>query len=190
MAPDDRRAQLLDAARRVFVAQGYHPASISDIVAEAGVARGTFYNYFDSKRAVFQAVLEELMEGVEAVIRPIHPKGDVHAQVLEMLAAILNAVLSGGTWRLLFVQAVGIDAEGDALVLHFYARALGRIERALATGQELGIVAEGEPRLMARCLLGMMKEPAFQAALAGEEPRVEELAGQVFRLLVGGVIRG
>ncbi len=62
MHPDDRRAALLDAAREVFTKKGYHAASVSDILLIAGVARGTFYNYFDSKRAVFQAVLEGLME--------------------------------------------------------------------------------------------------------------------------------
>lgn len=189
MLPEDRRAQILDAARRVFAAQGYHPASVADIVTEAGVARGTFYNYFDSKRAVFQAVLEELTLSVEAAIRPISPKGDVRGQVQEMLVDILGAALEGGSWRLLFTEAVGVDAEGDALVRGFYARALGRLEKALATGQLLGLVEEGDPRLMARCLLGMVKEPAFQAALAGETPDLHALAEQMCRMLLGGVVR-
>lgn len=190
MNPDDRRAQILDASRRVFAREGYHAASVADLVAEAGVARGTFYNYFDSKRAVFQAVLGELMDDVEGAIRPISPKGDVPGQVESMLVDILGAVLDGGSWRLLFTEAVGIDAEGDALVRAFYARALGRLERALDTGQALGIVEEGDPRLMARCLLGMVKEPAFQAALAGEAPALQPLAAQVCRLLLSGVVRG
>ena len=55
-----RRAQLLDAARRCFVADGYAGTSISSVVRAAGVAQGTFYVYFDSK----QAVLAELRRGV------------------------------------------------------------------------------------------------------------------------------
>ena len=54
--PDTRRAQLLDASRQVFAERGYHRASVSDIITAAGVARGTFYNYFESKRAVFRAL--------------------------------------------------------------------------------------------------------------------------------------
>ena len=54
LPPEERRAQLLAAARVVFARRGYHHASVSDILDEAKVARGTFYNYFDSKRAVFQ----------------------------------------------------------------------------------------------------------------------------------------
>ena len=44
LSPDVRRAQLLEAARRVFARLGYHRAAVADIIAEASVARGTFYN--------------------------------------------------------------------------------------------------------------------------------------------------
>ena len=188
MHPDDRRAALLDAAREVFTKKGYHAASVSDILLIAGVARGTFYNYFDSKRAVFQAVLEGLMESVEAVIQPIDVAGDIASQARDNIERILGAALDRGAWRLLFTEAIGIDAEGDALVRDFYARAAGRLERALRTGQAIGVVVEGDPRLLARCILGVVKEPIFQGALAGEELLVGQLAEQVYRLLIGGVI--
>ncbi len=55
---DKRRKQLLDAATRVFAQKGYWSASITDIIRFAGVARGTFYLYFRSKRDVFLAIAE------------------------------------------------------------------------------------------------------------------------------------
>jgi AcrR family transcriptional regulator len=51
-----RKAALLDAAARVFERRGFLDTRVADIVAEAKVAQGTFYTYFDSKDAVFQAV--------------------------------------------------------------------------------------------------------------------------------------
>ena len=51
-----RRAALLDAARRVFEERGFLDTRVADIAAEAKVAQGTFYTYFDSKDAIFQAV--------------------------------------------------------------------------------------------------------------------------------------
>jgi AcrR family transcriptional regulator len=54
------RDTLLDAARGAFEADGYVNVTIDDIVQGAGAARGTFYLYFDSKAAIFQAVLEKL----------------------------------------------------------------------------------------------------------------------------------
>src|SRR5262245_24922216 len=59
LAPDARRAQLLEAAIWVFARKGYRQAGISDIIARAGVARGTFYLYFDSKERIFLTIVEE-----------------------------------------------------------------------------------------------------------------------------------
>ena len=57
-----RRAQLLGAARKVFRAEGYDGASVSEIVREAGVAQGTFYLYFPSKRDAAVTLRDGLME--------------------------------------------------------------------------------------------------------------------------------
>ncbi|RME62673.1 MAG: TetR/AcrR family transcriptional regulator [Alphaproteobacteria bacterium] len=51
------RAKLLDAAEGEFGERGFHDASISGITDRAGVALGTFYVYFDSKEAVFRALV-------------------------------------------------------------------------------------------------------------------------------------
>jgi AcrR family transcriptional regulator len=51
-----RRAALLDAARRDVEEKGFLDTRVADIAAEAKVAQGTFYTYFDSKDAIFQAV--------------------------------------------------------------------------------------------------------------------------------------
>ena len=57
----ERRAELLAAARRVFERRGYPDTRVADIVAEARVAQGTFYSYFDSKDAVFRELTETVV---------------------------------------------------------------------------------------------------------------------------------
>jgi AcrR family transcriptional regulator len=54
------RNALVDAARRVFARTGFSDAKIGEIAEEAGVAHGSFYTHFDSKEAVFLAVLLQL----------------------------------------------------------------------------------------------------------------------------------
>lgn len=49
---------MLAAARRVFERDGFLDARITDIAAEANMAHGTFYKYFDSKEQVFMEVIE------------------------------------------------------------------------------------------------------------------------------------
>src|SRR5690349_8227493 len=55
---DERREQVLATARRLFAEKGYHATSIHDIIDSADIARGTFYLYFESKRAIFAELLD------------------------------------------------------------------------------------------------------------------------------------
>jgi len=57
--PAQRRAELVDAAARVFMERGYAAATVSDITSRAGSSHGTFYVYFDSKEDIFDAVAQD-----------------------------------------------------------------------------------------------------------------------------------
>ena len=54
-----KRRQIIDGARRMFLAQGFDAASMNDIAREAGVSKGTLYVYFKSKEELFEAIVEE-----------------------------------------------------------------------------------------------------------------------------------
>lgn len=78
MPAAERRAQLLDAALRVFAEQGFHLASMNDIADAAGVTKPVLYQHFSSKRALYLEVLrdvgaqlrEEVAKGVAAAPTP------------------------------------------------------------------------------------------------------------------------
>lgn len=59
------RRKLLDAATNEFGERGFHDASISGITRRAGVALGSFYTYFESKEAIFQALVRDFSDGVK-----------------------------------------------------------------------------------------------------------------------------
>ena len=54
-----KRQQILDGARRCFLAQGFDGASMNDIVTAAGVSKGTVYAYFPSKEKLFATMVFE-----------------------------------------------------------------------------------------------------------------------------------
>jgi AcrR family transcriptional regulator len=188
--PDARRESLLAAAKRVFADRGYHAAGVADIIEAAGVARGTFYNYFESKRAVFDAVLAEGMAEAAGAVQPIDIQQDIAAQVRENVRRLVTALVEDRAFsRILLGEAAGVDAEGREALADFYGTALQRIERALRAGQALGVVRAGDVGLMARCLLGLLKEPVFLALLRGEELDSAALAKEIFAIVTGGVLR-
>ncbi|WP_077622997.1 TetR/AcrR family transcriptional regulator [Sediminibacillus massiliensis] len=60
-----KRKQILDAAHQLFVEKGFSTTSIQDILDKAGIAKGTFYNYFDSKNACLRAILQSVTEEID-----------------------------------------------------------------------------------------------------------------------------
>jgi len=89
----EHRRRLLDAAAEEFAARGYAGAKIDDISVAAGLARSTIYNYFDSKDAVFRAVLDDFSSRSTAEFAEIPEDGSVHSRLLA-LAEADQAVLS------------------------------------------------------------------------------------------------
>lgn len=57
-----RKQELLRIAYRMFVEKGYEKTSIDEIIAEAGIAKGTYYYYFESKEATLEAVIDMMIE--------------------------------------------------------------------------------------------------------------------------------
>ncbi len=94
IAQEEKRAQILEAAVRVFARRGYHGSRVGDIAAEAGVAHGLLYHYFSSKEQVLQTIFREnwgeLLERFRAVEAAEEPAG-------EKLAGIAKILLR--TWR-------------------------------------------------------------------------------------------
>jgi AcrR family transcriptional regulator len=88
---DARREQILSAAKRCFVRDGFHETSMQDLFAEAGLSSGAVYRYFASKGDVIVAIAEENMREVAAAIgaTAAHPQperiGSTLASVLDLI---------------------------------------------------------------------------------------------------------
>ena len=64
----ERRAQLLDAAREVFVASGYHSAAMDDIAEAAGVSKPVLYQHFPGKLELYLALLDSSSDALVAAV--------------------------------------------------------------------------------------------------------------------------
>ncbi|HLV67752.1 MAG TPA: TetR/AcrR family transcriptional regulator [Polyangiaceae bacterium] len=193
-AKTERREQILSAARDVFARRGYHQATIDDIVARAGVARGTFYLYFDDKRAVFSELIDRFAAQITQSIQRIvtdDPSRPVVQQVRDNIRAIVGTCLSERTMtKILFTDAVGVDSAFDRKLAAFYESAVQLLTESLKDGQALGIVGEGEPRVLAYLTIGALKELLYQAVTLGfAEETADVLTQQMFSFLSGGYLR-
>ena len=191
MSADARRAQFLRVALELFAERGYHATSISHIIDKADVARGTFYQYFKSKREIFDSLLDQLFAEVNAAVAPIAiaaPEAMARAirTNVESLCRTLQENLPMG--RVLLEQAVGLDEAGRAVLREFYQRVLERLERAVTVGQRLGVVRAGDPSLIAVFLLAMVKESLYQQIIGTRSFPVGKLVDEIFESVQHGVL--
>ena len=77
-----RMAELVAAARKVFSERGFHNATMEEIAKLAGVAKGTIYLYYPSKRAAYWAALEQgILAMLEATRRSMEAARTVEAKI-------------------------------------------------------------------------------------------------------------
>lgn len=84
-----RKTELLKIAYRMFIEKGYDNTSIDEIIADAGIAKGTYYYYFPSKEATLEAVIdmminEEVERARAAISVPIPVPQKIIAVILSM----------------------------------------------------------------------------------------------------------
>ncbi len=189
----ERRAQILAHAREVFAKRGYHAARIDDIVAAAGVARGTFYLYFDDKRAVFEELVDHAFARLDrAFVRvdPTDPTRTVAFQILENIQRIVATLLEDrATTKILLSDAVGLDPDLDRKLLKFYEAVGTLLEESFRDGQVLGVVAQGDVRMYAVLTLGAMKELFYQVVMRGLDYPEDRIVAEMFAFLCRGVLR-
>lgn len=189
----ERRQQILLNARDVFAKRGYHAAKIDDIVAAAGVARGTFYLYFEDKRAIFEEIVDRTFTRIGMAVLRVEtedPSRSVAAQIKENIRRIVGALIEDpATTKILLSDAVGLDPAFDRKLLSFYEEIGKLLESSLTDGQAMGIVAKGDAHMFAIMTLGALKEIMYHVVMRGLEYPHERIVEEIFSFLCAGYLR-
>jgi AcrR family transcriptional regulator len=185
----ERRLALLRAARDVFAARGYHDAKVEDIVAAAKVAKGTFYLYFRDKRSVLEELVDSLFVRIGAAIVRIDIEKEVEPQLQHNVRAIVATFLDDpALTQIVLSWAAGLDPAFVEKVQSFYEGARTRVRDALAEGQRLGIVAEGDPAFQATFAIGALKEILLESTSTRKPRALEAIVRELFRFLGKGLL--
>ena len=145
--------KLLGAAAQEFGARGYHEAAITGITARAGVALGTFYTYFESKEALFRALVKDMSDAVRAhVAEAVAGAPDRLAAERIGLAAFIAFVREHPELYRIIEEAQFV-AE-DVYRQHYLTFVEG-YSRNLAAARARGEISEGPDELRAWALIGM-----------------------------------
>lgn len=182
------RRKLLDAATHEFGDRGFHEASISGITRRAGVALGSFYTYFESKEAIFQALVRDFSEGVRlAASSGIAHSGTAIERERDALAAFLQFASEHKEIYRIIDEAEFVD---PASYRSHYENTAQRILERLQAGNEAGELRDGLEEAHAWAIMGMNVFLGLRYAVwAKESDRLSEIPDIASTILAQGIAK-
>ncbi|MFQ6058255.1 MAG: TetR/AcrR family transcriptional regulator [Anaerolineae bacterium] len=194
----ERRAQILEAATRVFARKGYRGATIREIAAEAGVAEGTIYNYFKNKDDILISLPRQLGEPILLAFSPQTLQVRKVQDDEEFLVQLFNQGIEGAlqsidVLKVLFSTVPTMDEEAkEEFLQRTPLYAAGKIQQYLQLRINQGVFREMNTAIVARALLGMLLIFLLsQEILPGRRVtpfEYDEVAREVVRLFLYGVV--
>lgn len=185
-----RRQTILSAAKKVFAQQGYHSASISDIVVEAKIARGTFYSYFDSKHAILDTILNEALSELTSLIRGVEvgkgapsPKQQIRDNLSRVFTFLLQDV---DLAAVLLVRVPTAEPELTKRINVFNNSVIALVQTGIEIGMKLGIVRECAPRLVSAATVGAVRG-ALEELMRMESVAIDPMVDETVNLVLSGV---
>ena len=181
-----RQEQILAAARKVFREKGYDGTTIADIVQAAGVAQGTFYLYFSSKRDAFLALSQQLDETAAGTVAGAF---DPTLPYEERLRALAKAGFACGKRNADLVRLVhfGADSMPIGVQTQFLKNnpQIGALTQFFQHAIDAGDIKPMDPEITARLVWGMIKNAFVEAYVMGDERDAQRLEEGVASLLAG-----
>jgi AcrR family transcriptional regulator len=177
--------RVLEAAAAEFGERGYHEAAITGITQRAGVALGTFYTYFDSKEAVFRALVRDMSQATrQHVAEAVKGAPDrLAAERMGLEAFIAFARRHRELYRIIEeAQFVANDVYRE-----HYRTFVDGYRRNLAAAAERGEIVGGDDETRAWALIGMSVFLGMRYGVWGEELSPSEVADTAIALVGEGL---
>lgn len=179
------RNALISAAAAEFGEKGFHEGSITGITQRAGVALGSFYTYFESKDAIFRALVASISGQVRDSVAPALAEGrDAIDTELAALKTFLAFAREHRELYRVIDEAEFIDPDGFR---RHYEGAAGRILARLRKGADEGSIRADVGEIEAWAIMGMNVFLGLRFAVWGKSESVDTIASAANRLLARGI---
>ncbi len=141
-AKAEARRRLLEAGAEHFARDGLERASVDAIALAAGYAKGTFYNYFDSKERLFGEVIAEGARRAVARYADVEDRGNTRERLVALAAADVSVLREEEAFiKVVVREAMSFRQETYPLIVEHLAPFMSKIEAVLSDG-----IADGEIR--------------------------------------------
>ena len=179
-----RREQILDVALEVFATAGFHGASMNEVAEAVGVTKPVLYQHFDSKRDLYQALIDEVGSRLVASIAKATAEAtDGKSQTELGFQAYFRWVSEDhDAFRFLFGSGTRRDDEFNTAVQRINAEAAEAVAPLIAVD-----IDEGHRRMLAHGIVGLAEGASRLLVELGDNFDADEVAGEVSALAWAGL---
>ncbi len=191
----EKERQILDGAAAAFAESGYEGASMSHIAVMAGVSKGTLYNYFDGKKALFGAFVQrECTQRLLLIFDEIEHDAPIEATLLRIGRRIVDMLLSESgllIYRMVVAEAQKFPELAEAFHDAGPKRALERMTTLIGIQADAGNLVVADPGFAADQLFALMQTRVVVKRRMGlmsvvTEPEIERVVREAVQLFLRG----
>lgn len=196
MGEPTTKTALIASAIKLFRQKGFQMTRVSDIVSDAGVAQGTFYNYFHSKEEIFRQVCDDFINKIQIVFvqRAEHMfDGETSDEVLANLRQVVRDVFqiyheNLDVTELLFREGIGNGGIFKEIYEGMLSIFLELIEVQVEKAVNRGFIEVADPKMAAVFLFGLFERSLLYFMLIQKTTELEKLERMLIDFMCKGLV--
>lgn len=185
-----KRSSIFDAAMAVFSEKGFEKATVDEIAERAGIAKGTIYYNYGSKKNLFLSLIEEGIERLEtAVKKEIARRNNILTQLEAVITVQLQFFEEYKDYcKVLLSEVWGQDTRWKEKAERIRSGYLSIIRDLIEAGKSQGLIKEGlHTETTASALFGMVGIAALDRFLFEKEYSYEDILNTLKSLFFTGI---
>jgi AcrR family transcriptional regulator len=187
-APTDKMQAILTAAQRIFTRCGFGQTRVEDIAQEAGVGKGTVYEYFPSKQAIFeQAVETGVRDYLAAITKETKKPGPIEEKLHRIALMHLGFVTEHRNMASLVMSNPAILLPHREKLLGICREAEETVAAVIQEGVDSGAIRPISARLAAQALIGVLSTVGGVKLLEKHQLNVEKTAADLMDIVLHGM---
>ncbi len=185
------RAHILATAATCFAQQGYDGTGVAEICRRAGVTKGAFYHHFPSKQALFLALFDQWLQGMDAQIASVREEAGTTPEAFRRMAGMIQHVFAAAGGQLpMFLEFWSKAARDPAVwqaTIAPYRQYTALFSAMIEAGIAEGTLRTADPQAAAQVVVSLAVGLVLQSVLDPEGADWGYVAQEGVRLLLEGL---
>ncbi|MGI6685684.1 MAG: TetR/AcrR family transcriptional regulator [Bacillota bacterium] len=186
---NDKRYRIMKAAAKIFAHKGFHRAKIEEIAQEAGVGKGTVYEYFPSKQQLFMQMFKVGKDYyLDVLTKQINQESGLYDKLKNITYLHLKFFIDHtDIARVMMQEFLQLGAEMHKAVFQTQEQEIGLLDELFQQGIEEGCFRSIDTKLTAYAFYGSVHAIGVSMIFYGERPNLEKLSREIVDVFLQGI---